>query len=269
MVSHFSQSGCADTNFVSQLASGYQKTQQCLWEAILYHFLKEKNGYDVKSHGNEGPDFFIVHEKKRIHIEAIAPRFDKQITNFNADDNFETGVFQSDRYIERWSGAFIEKHKKYNIDTIVNGKTKRCYISKGIVAENDIQIIAISNTTSEDLMDFYSLPPEHKYPYINEYLYPFTTQQVAVTSNGNRVISSRKNFLKENSIEVAVGIFLDKEYENISAVLLHDYKCTKDWVLVHNINAKNPLANSFLKCAAEWTSYKEGDSFIFGNIIHS
>jgi hypothetical protein len=74
------------------------------------------------------------------------------------------------------------------------------------------------------------------YPYINEYLYNITTQQVVNLSDGSQRFAIRNKFDKKTSKGdgiIYTGVFLNESYQHISAVLAHDYH-SKGWVLVHN-----------------------------------
>lgn len=243
LLDRFIDSHCADKHVKEEIKHSYHKIKQRLWEAIVYDYLvsHEKT---IQCH-DTGPDFIITNHTRKINIEAVAPRFDKQITEFQDTDNFESGIINTDNYLARWSTGLFDKSKKY-----------KEYIDNNVISQNDINIIAISNTTSTDPLDFYcggiNSPPR-----ILEYLYPINFQEILLNKKGKTEYASRINFKKnqnQKSTSVPTGVFQEESFQHISAVLTYDYHSTKDWILIHNHNAQNKLYKNELPCQQEWAA---------------
>jgi len=257
LLKRFLESGLADNHALKEIKDSYFKPKQRLWEAILYDYLLKQN-ISTPTSKNKGPDFTIQNNDKVVRVEAIATRFGAQIKPLKKGDNFENGIINEDKYIERWSTGIYDKTGKF-----------KDYIDNKIINDKDICVIAISNTTSTEAFNFYNDHNE-KIPRIIEYLYPLTTQQMVTNNNGTKRYGQREHYTKENGSSVPVGVFHKDEYKHISAVLAYNYIGTlgevKEWVLVHNINANNPLEEGTLNVDQEWVCRTDGVNFTLENL---
>jgi hypothetical protein len=186
LIKNFMGSGLADTSFESEICGKCEEQKKSrLWEAVLYDFLKN-NGLNIKSPGNEGPDFYFEHEQIKIHIEATTPQIKSQLAEFSEEEDFESGIFDSNIDLERWSGAFINKNRQFIK-----------YLGNSLVKEEEPQIIAISNIKAKDGLNFYCLPEEKKLPRIIEYLYNINTNDIVINKpTGERNYPARISFKK-------------------------------------------------------------------------
>jgi hypothetical protein len=84
LLNEFLESECADSFAKNNLQ---EELRNRLWEAHVWQFLK-LNSFKPTSK-DAGSDFKITHNNQIIHIQAIAPKFEKQIKEFKEGDSFE------------------------------------------------------------------------------------------------------------------------------------------------------------------------------------
>ena len=106
-----------------------------LWEMMLAKILKSE-GYQPTS-DNQGPDFVVEKDGKKIFIEAICPGLgDKNSPNSVPPLEVGASTMQDvpvEKIVLRYCNALDEKKRKY-----------AKYLNQGIVSESDICIIAVS-----------------------------------------------------------------------------------------------------------------------------
>lgn len=182
---------------------------------------------------DEGPDIRCVIDDYLVWIEAIAP------TEGSGNDKVvklppgHVGAVPNAQIMLRYTSSFLEKHRKFT-----------SYIKKKICSQNEVKVIAISGA-KVPLADMEGEP----YPRIVQAL-----------------LGVGPDIIKRNGATVPNTYFLDRTYDDISAVLFckHHIKNSaevrgleagRDWIWVHNPLAKFPMPVGLLP-AGQAYSYK-------------
>lgn len=230
--------GLEDPHFEQELD---QDRDARLWEMMLAKILKSE-GYQPTS-ANQGPDFVVEQDGKKIFIEAICPGpGDKD--NPNSVPPLEVGASTMqdvpvEKIVLRYRSALDDKKLKYVR-----------YLNRGIVSESDICIIAVSSMKIRQCLG--SWPP-----VIMRATHGLGNQYV-VFARGEGVveegIKSCTSLPKVNGPEIDTTFFLSGENNLISAVLYsdcsffsYDFDLFKDSIFIHNPKACVPLPPGFLK----------------------
>ena len=138
----FDASGCADSQFLTELCSASaNKSAQRLGEILLFERLKHA-GYDPKPSPNSwGPDFLIQQDGKQICLELITPstgddvKINELFTShdpLNPCPNAATELRQ--RTLLRMTAAIAEKLGKYE-----------GYLRDGVVGSQDVLVIVVND----------------------------------------------------------------------------------------------------------------------------
>ena len=229
----------ADSHFTKEIKRDFDGR---FWEMDLTCTLLEL-GYNV-SCPKPGPDMKI---EGNIWIEAICPTGGHK----NSPDKVPeivTGLAQSVKYEPialRFTSAIIEKYQKYI-----------GYINGGVIREFEPYVIAINgNQIPNARLDF-------PMPRIARAVLSIGSEYITCSRESGEAISSGYNYQesisKSNGAEISIGIFLDKKYEGISAIL---YSCVdvcnrserlgQDFILIHNPLAKNPISEGYFRLGRE------------------
>lgn len=214
---------------------------QLLWEAIIYDYLIT-GGFSINSAIDNGPDFKVKSGTGTLNIEAIAPQIDNIIQKFKEDEGLETGVIPTQYTTDRWLRGVKDKSAKY-----------QKYLDQAVVSINDVNVIAISNYCIEGnpFLSFY-VDPINNIPHVLECLYPIDSFLRRIDGS----VGYRGELIGKRGIAMQSGLFLFEENASVSAVLAYDRHAT-NWVLVHNVLARNPLPREFFNVQQEWIF--EGD----------
>jgi len=219
-----------------------------LWEMMLAKILKSE-GYNPTS-ADDGPDFVIEKDGKRVFIEAHCPGPGKE-GNPNSVPSIVYGApIAQDvpvaQIVLRICNALDKKKLQY-----------AKYLAQGIVSESDICIIAVN--LSKIGRDCGSWPPvimraTHGLgsPYVI-----FDRREGAVGEG----IESCKSIPKVNGEEIDTSFFLSEDNSLISAVLFSGQSCLSfpfdlfgESTLIHNPKARVPLPLGFIKRIEDiWT----------------
>jgi hypothetical protein len=198
----------ADRDFVAEFP---RRPEERFWEMYLGCSLLEM-GLALKR-SDPGPDLLIEHDAGRIWIEAITPTAGDTTSADRVPDLIpisEGGSAQTvpvDKIILRYTAALEEKRLKFV-----------AYRRKGMVAEGDICVIAISGA---------HLAPRGGYgdtvPYIVRAVLPFGNLYVSLDRKSLEVVDQgytlQESIKKASGTAIPTTAFLDGEYAGIAGVV--------------------------------------------------
>ena len=212
------------------------------WEMYLGCSLLDQ-GKKLKKKPAKGPDFAVAMEDGRTcWLEAVAP---EEGSTIDAVPEMGNGGWQPiDKILLRIRSAISVKYQMY-----------REYITDRVVGENDPFLIGVNLNKVEFAIG--DVDP----PFIIQAVFPigglaveFDTKTLGVVG---QEYSHKPSVTKVSGVQIPTNIFLDPEYEGISAVLYstvnagrysgqqeHDYK------VVYNPMARNPLSSKWLTCSS-------------------
>lgn len=254
LVDRFHELGLADKHFDTELMSGDDdKFWQRIWEAILgCHFTDV--GYEVSSQ-DEGPDFLIEKEGRRIWVEAICPRPKGIPQSFSAPksaDGPSVTSVPTDALLLNWTAALKEKMEK-----LEGAGTKAGYRQNGIVEENEPYVIAVNSGRLG-----YAEMGLSQFPYSAEVGFGIGPMQVTVNvatgQFGEPEHSRRLQVLNRNGSVVSTVVLGQPEYAGVSAVLSTGHLCPQPdeypFIVVYNPFARAQLPVGVLGKATEYVS---------------
>lgn len=215
---------------------------QRFWEMYLAVTLIER-GFDVKKHGNAGPEFFVTDTIGRIWFEAIAPG---PGTGPDLVPGMVPGVASlvpTEQILLRFTHAFEEKRKKYAAD-----------LAKGIISTGDRFVVAINCRGIREAVYGNTLPY-----YVQAFLpigplaFTFT---LGSDEPGESFYQHRPHLSKKSGAKISTTSFLDDSSVFCSAVLHSYVDCANypehlggDFSILFNPRAAQPLhEGAFLWC---------------------
>lgn len=224
----------ADRHFLTEVKKNFH---QRTWEMYLACALIA-NGVRISS-SNKGPDIKISQGNQTIWIECIAPASGSGPDRVPDVQTEGLHSVPEDEMVLRLSAALKEKFTKYQE-----------YLRKGIVAPNDIFIIAINRGN----FDF----PDTDAPLIFKCLFSlghltlsmdFSPEKGETIGTPYSHYSQRIKLIKKQGGSVPMNFFGDTTHAGISAViyskefvLRHPGCLGDDCILVHNPLATTPLS---------------------------
>lgn len=137
---------------------------QRFWEMYLTVTLI-KHGYEICRIGDEGPEFYIEHNNKRIWIEAIAPGPGEGADQVPEPELGVASEVPTEKILLRFTHALNEKRKKY-IEAL----------KKQIISSNDAYLLAV-NCRAIPLA-----PYGNTMPYYIQAFLPFGSYAVSIDS---------------------------------------------------------------------------------------
>jgi hypothetical protein len=255
MSKHFSTQFCLNDSFDARL-----------WEMVLARKL-HKSGLEFKIGGDGEPDFFI--KKHNLWIEAVCPKpsgIPQEFLNYpsklkNKPKEIGTIRVPSTEILLRWTHAVKEKNKQ-----------AKKYFEKGIVKDTQGFIIAVCCSQLGRLPD--QLNGQSGYPYPVEFGYgigALTASFDKFDPSLDRIYNpARPNIEKESSstnAEVPTAIFLDPDYNKISAVIgaysgLSEVLSVKaeKFTIAHNPIAINKIDRGLLADTSEYNLNQVGQN---------
>lgn len=215
----------------------YQEFHSIVFELRFYEYMKNL-GFNIKPHNDQtkGPDYVVT---DLGYIECVSATLGKDENLLDKVTNMEKCRYSLyDEFLPRISASINDKQIKF-----------KKYQEEGVVKPNEPLIIAVSTTIISDIVASKIVEPmvwQILYGIANEYL-PLYNQ-----SNAESFFGYKKNIIKpvinkDNEYKtIDVDYFHDKNYKNISAVILvnnsgfenitHDY-----FTVFLNSEAKNPI----------------------------
>lgn len=259
-------SGLADRKFEIELTDNSdEKFWSCISEALVYKRLRDKV-VTSRSNVGVGPDFLLQVEQKRVWVEVICPA----PTGVPADWlDIQIGQVTSmphEAILLRWTAAIKEKTEK--LVGSLDGKV-RGYLEQGIVAPEDIYIIAVNGCRLRH-GPFPALLGISQFPYAAEAVFPIGPYQVRIDCETlEPVVAShqqRFSIKKPKGALVPTYAFLDARSKPVSAVWAMDFNgCgvignSEPSALIHNPDANNQLPQQVLQVGEEYMTTPLSDS---------
>lgn len=249
-----------DSKFKQQIKSDFCACYAELYFAATLRIRFQK----VLVHlSDAGPDFYLPDSQTHFEVTAMkngAP------SNRNSVPNFKTGAaftHPERQILLRITNSFVEKSKKLKQD-----------IEKGRIKNNHSIVIVISaNGLHERLPIYY----EDSFPEVVKALLPVSDPLYWVNSDSKKFISKEykwkpriKKLNEDKEIAISTEHLLLKDNEHISAVIYtwycafdatDDESLGKDFFLLHNPLAKNPIKKGLLPAGIEYSVNLEKDGF--------
>lgn len=222
----------ADRHFLNEARNQFL---QRFWEMYLcVVFLRR--GFLVTKISNEGPEFVISIEDRRIWIEAIAPNSGTG-PDYVPEPPYDGYAFDvpTEKIILRYTNALSTKLVAYNK-----------YFQKGLIKEKDSYVVAI-NSRGIPHAPYGSVLPYHVHAFL-----PFGPLSACLDRKTLMITDSffqhREHVKKQNDELISTQPFLDPTYAGISAVIHSAVDCANgpgelgaDFDILHN-----PLAECAL-----------------------
>jgi hypothetical protein len=204
---------------------------QRFWEMYLAVTLRKRGIKPVRVSG-KGPEFYFIHESKRVWVEAVAPG------PGNGPDAVQTQDVRvpQEKILLRYTNALAEKLLKY-----------KWAVGKGIVKPEDHYVVAVNC----------SLIPHARIhgelPFVLMAYLAIGYPEIALNRNTKKILDSynlyRDKVIKKSGCSVSTDSLLNPEYEGITGVLYSEVDPTRcppnmgrDFCFLHN-----PLARQFFK----------------------
>jgi uncharacterized protein (DUF4415 family) len=248
LYNQFNGWGLKDVHFDTEIGNGCDAT---LWQRIsemcVAHKLKSLF-YPVTSK-NDGPDFLIEQENRKIWIEVVCPSPRDALAAILTDEKSSSQVYTQlmEKILLRYTAAIKEKKEKFNK-----------YLETEKVGKHDICIIAISAAQLGYSQDAFIGISQR--PAIVEAVLPLGPLQVNI-SRATGAVSSlegshRDSVPNHNNAPVLTDSFLNEAYKGISAVMAFypTFDASNCWAMVHNPNATNPAPKKSFGCRHEYVA---------------
>ena len=241
----------ADSNFLIEIGNSFHER---FWEMYLACTLLQNNICLEKKRTNKGPDIQVKFGISTIWIEATAPRGgdpdkpDSVVQPLMTPGKIVGGKVPDDQIILRYRNTIQEKY---------NNKYNR-YLTNDIISSVDCYVIAINGC------QIHCSRVENNIPRIVRSVFPFGLQVVTINTKSHEVVGTshqyRPSITKASGKSVDTNIFLNQNYQNISAILFSNADVGnqvdpfgQDFVCVRNPYALNPLPNNFLCIGSEYS----------------
>jgi hypothetical protein len=235
----------ADRHFLTEVK---KKFHQRTWEMYLGCALLHK-GITFTSK-DQGPDFLIEHDGKKIWIECIACEKGDGVDRV---PDLRYGVVQSvpsNEMLIRIASALKAKHEKY-----------KKYLEDGTVEATDQFVIAVCRGDLGHV--------DAAIPLVLRVVFAIGHPTITMPRDGSPSRSgwSTVPFIeKQNGSRVPMTFFLENEHAGISAVIYskdtvlnHPDVVGEDIVVVHNKLATNPLSEDVLDSFKTYKCDTNGD----------
>lgn len=190
-----------DGNFIEQFQSknGFDSR---LFEMYLYCFFREQEFNFSRKY--DAPDYMIDKMGQEIAVEAVIVSRTKD----NVYDGQPLYVDNIENIISKLSNEIPLKFA-----SVIYDKSKKRYWEKEHVKGKPF-VLAIADFHADMSMTY-------TFNSLVEYLYGYNYDHTTYSETGELIINPRKvkNYIKENGTEIPSGFFLNKDNENISAVI--------------------------------------------------
>jgi hypothetical protein len=264
----YAESGLSPPHLLTELETVLEgKLWSCVWEALLHRHLCSL-GYEPRNlssaSGQNGPDFCVEHEGRKIWIEAIVPSpegIPKEDLDAPSSGEIVLRMKRDKERVLRCTSAICDKQKKFSE-----------YLTKGIVGANDCTIIAV-NICRLSYWDPDGLGIS-QLPLVTEAVFPIGPLGFQINSagklDGPPQHQTRDVLNKPNGSEIKTDNFLDIQFANISAVMQgHRKDMIRDGLIlstVHNPLARNPMQTGLFGIDGEFVAEERGDEMHIKNI---
>jgi hypothetical protein len=212
--------------------------------------------FDLKRHGDEGPEFYAIVRNRRVWFEAIAPEPGNgpdQVPPLRCDDSFP--AFPTEQVLLRFTHALDEKRRRYSEA-----------VRKGIIGTKDQYVLAINSRGIR-----HDAPYEKRMPLFIQAFLPIGPLVVPIDVKTRKFeepfYQPRPSIAKLSGSPVSTRTFLDDDDRFCSAILHSGVDCANyptriggDFAILHNPNAQCPL---------DFTLFEWSEQFILrGEQLH-
>lgn len=233
------------------------------WEMYLAVTLRER-GFKLERFGNEGPEFYFMHNNRKVWIEAVAPGpgntedqvpdyFSREVTKIGGVELEIMVPTPVEKIILRFTGVLFGK----------DGKKDKYFkaVEKGIIAQNDLYILAINSR---------GIPyAAHRHPtdipyFVQAFLRFGNMVWLWNTKTGEidkTFYQKRENVIKAKGAPVSTSAGLDTAFAFVSAVLHSAVNCVnhpailgEDFSILHwpAASPSHRLDPSFFSWCEQW-----------------
>ena len=259
----FLDGGLGDGNTEQRLCSADDHIYwQQLSEVLLAHQLKTAGiGF---AHQQEGPDFRIDRDGRRVWIEVITPTATNIPIEWLAPAGNRVRDFPHTAILLRWTAAIKQKAEVLlgNPQLAIPG-----YLANGIVGADDAYVIAINGRLLRGFDDvFDSLTGISQFPFAVEATFAVGPLQVRINRStleaGAPEHQLRYMIHKPAGLPVPADTFLDQRFAPISAIWAADIdefslsERIPRMAVVHNPGAANPLPPQLLPAQDEYLAHE-------------
>lgn len=269
----FLSAGLGDANAEQRLSATDDDVYwQQFSEVLLAHTIQQA-GLAV-SHPNEGPDFLIANDGRKIWIEVVCPKPNGLPLDWTQHALGTVVNNPHEALLLRWTAAIKEKAEKLlgNPERNIKG-----YIEKGIVGPDDAYVIAVNGRLLRCAPGvFPELFGISQFPFAVEATFAVGPIQVHIDRASGKVTGSdhqhRPLIPKPNGSVVPAYTFLDPAFAPVSAIWAVDtdekllLEKASDMVVVHNPLARAPLSRNLLPTHFEYVATDLGDEYELNRI---
>lgn len=259
----FIASGLADSTFITELCSGDDtKFWSRLSEALIAAQLKYHGLSIDLSPRDEGPDFLLIDNGRKIWIEVICPEPRGIPDGWLQAISHKSEVFTvpHESILLRWTSAIKEKSEKLLGKSDGNSSG---YLANGIVSPDDAYVIAINGCQLHKPW-FIGMEGISQFPYAAEAVFSIGPYQIFIDPKSLKQTRAeyqhRPEIVNANGSPVPAYTFLDPRFQPISAIWAVDIDGSsvvgnsEQLSVVHNPNANNPIPTGFLPAYYEYVA---------------
>lgn len=237
----------ADRHFLEDAKAHFTERywEMYLGVALLNH------GLQLIRFGNEGPEFYFVHNHRKIWVEAVAPGPGTTSDRVPEIRYGDVSRVPTEKILLRFTNALDEKRRKY-----------LTALSKGIIHQSDLYLLAMNSRRIPHA------PFGNTMPFFVQALLPFGNLAVVIDTNTGEIsdtfFQSRESVIKASGAPVSTKAFLDSQFGFVSAVLHSAVDCVNhpqllggDFSVLHNPLASHSLDRTMFHWC-EQMFYREG-----------
>ena len=220
------------------------------WEMYLSVTLRER-GFQLTRVGDEGPEFYFLHNGRKVWVEAVAPRPGEgkdQVPDYRYGEVQEV---PTEKILLRFTNALADKRNKYIK-----------VLQKKIIDANDLYLLAMNSRGIPHA------PYGNTMPFFVQAFLPFGNLAADIDTKTGKIVDTfyhyRENVVKASGAAVSTTAFLNPEFSFVSAVLHSGVDCVnhpdilgEDFMILHNPTASYPLDPSVFHWC-EQMFYQEG-----------
>lgn len=209
------------------------------WEMYLAVTLRER-GFNLERYGNKGPEFYFLHNHRKVWVEAVAPHPGIGEDRVPDDPNNEVTERPTEKILLRYTHALDKKRGKYN------------EALKKIIEPDDLFLLAI-NSSKITRAPFSNGIPD----FVKAFL-PIGNLAALMDNRTGEIVDTyyqrRENIEKKSGEGVPTDAFLDPAFSFVSALLHSEVDCVnhpqilgEDFNVLHNPTALHPLDPSIFQ----------------------
>ena len=224
----------ADTHFREDARNHFLER---FWEMYLAVTLRER-GFQLTRVGDEGPEFYFLHNGRKVWVEAVAPRPGEGVDRVPEICYGKVQEVPTEKIPLRFTNVLGEKRKKYIK-----------VLQEKIIEPNDLYLLAINSRGIPHA------PYGNTMPFFVQAFLPFGNLACDVDTKTGKIVETfyqyRENVVKTSGAAVSTTAFLNPEFSFVSAVLHSAVDCVNhpdilgdDFSILHNPTASRPLDGS-------------------------